>query len=32
MRNFPAAIDYTARVVAWFDQHLMQPKPDGGRD
>lgn len=22
IRNFPAAIDYAARVVAWFDQHI----------
>lgn len=24
VRNFPAAIDYAARLVAWFEQHIPQ--------
>ena len=25
VRKFPAAIDYAARVVAWFEAHLPAP-------
>jgi dipeptidyl aminopeptidase/acylaminoacyl peptidase len=29
VRQLPASIDYTARVLEWFDTHLAAASPDG---
>jgi dipeptidyl aminopeptidase/acylaminoacyl peptidase len=30
IRGFPASIDYAARVVMWFEDHMASPRPDAG--